>query len=230
MKTAVGIANEYLASNAMEAVDLAQIERLKKDQQKAWEAETGESIGIVQWIAQKLNADVYLEIDGAIAVRKVKDHYRQRGDRAQDLRGFHRAPARLGAVEQPGQRRSSRPRSRRSPTRCSRPWTRPCRSRSARPRPRSPRSSRTASSTSWCCRRRRTQVVSAFRNRLRDAREGRAIGQPVATRRRPSRCGSSGSVDDLVDLVVDVAGKVPGLEGLRQVLLRGKSVTFTTGM
>ena len=65
-KAAVGIANEYLASNTMEAIDLDQIEKLKTDKQKVYEAETGESISIVQWIAQKLNADAYIEIDGVV--------------------------------------------------------------------------------------------------------------------------------------------------------------------
>ncbi|MCX7040436.1 MAG: hypothetical protein NT005_15035, partial [Spirochaetes bacterium] len=39
-KAAVGIANEYLASNTMEAIDLDQIEKLKADKQKVYEAET----------------------------------------------------------------------------------------------------------------------------------------------------------------------------------------------
>jgi hypothetical protein len=39
-----------------------------------------------------------------------------------------------------------------------------------------------------------------------------------------------GSVEDLVDMVYDVADTVSGLEGIYQVVLRGKSVTFNTGM
>ena len=39
-----------------------------------------------------------------------------------------------------------------------------------------------------------------------------------------------GSVEDLVDMVYDVADTVSGLEGVYQVVLRGKSVTFNTGM
>jgi hypothetical protein len=39
-----------------------------------------------------------------------------------------------------------------------------------------------------------------------------------------------GSVEDLVDMVYDVSDTVFGLEGIYQVVLRGKSVTFNTGM
>ncbi len=38
------------------------------------------------------------------------------------------------------------------------------------------------------------------------------------------------SIEDLVDLVFDAADSVSGLEGMDQVMLRGKSVTFDTGM
>jgi hypothetical protein len=39
-----------------------------------------------------------------------------------------------------------------------------------------------------------------------------------------------GSVEDLVDMVYDVSDTVSGLDGIYQVVLRGKSVTFNTGM
>ncbi len=40
MKAAIGMANEYLLSNAMETIDLAQVEKLKKDQIMVYEEET----------------------------------------------------------------------------------------------------------------------------------------------------------------------------------------------
>ncbi|HUV07756.1 MAG TPA: hypothetical protein VMX75_08485, partial [Spirochaetia bacterium] len=64
MKSAVGKANEFLASQAFDIIDADQIEKLKEDQQTVYEEETGESISIIQWIAQKLNADIYIEIFG----------------------------------------------------------------------------------------------------------------------------------------------------------------------
>ena len=61
-KTAIGVANRYLSDNGMEYVDLGQIEQIKKDQAAAYEDETGQSISMIQWIAGKLNADIYIEI------------------------------------------------------------------------------------------------------------------------------------------------------------------------
>ncbi len=61
-RTAVGMANKFLAENGMEYVDLEQIERIKKDQAAAYEEETGQSISMIQWIAGKLNADIYIEV------------------------------------------------------------------------------------------------------------------------------------------------------------------------
>ncbi len=61
-KTAVGMANKYLAENGFEYVDLDQVEQIKKDQADAYEEETGNSVSMIQWIAGKLNADIYIEV------------------------------------------------------------------------------------------------------------------------------------------------------------------------
>jgi hypothetical protein len=66
-KTAVSQANRYLIEKlGLSVVDFEQIEKNKKDQQTAYEAETGGSIDLIQYLAQKLNADVYVEIDFAL--------------------------------------------------------------------------------------------------------------------------------------------------------------------
>jgi len=62
MKTAVGMANKYLAQQGLDYVDLEQIERIKEDQMAAYEAETGQGVSVIQWIANKLNADIYIEV------------------------------------------------------------------------------------------------------------------------------------------------------------------------
>lgn len=64
IKGAMGKANEYLVSQSLDIIDAEQIEKLKEEQQLAYESETGESMSIVQWIAQKLNSDIYIEIFG----------------------------------------------------------------------------------------------------------------------------------------------------------------------
>jgi len=66
-KTAVSQANRYLIEKlGLSVVDFDQIEKNKKDQQTAYESETGGSIDLNQYLAQKFNADVYVEIDFAL--------------------------------------------------------------------------------------------------------------------------------------------------------------------
>jgi hypothetical protein len=63
-KMAVTQANRYLIEKmGLSVIDFDQIERNKKDQLDAYQAETGGSIDMIQYLAQKYNADVYVEID-----------------------------------------------------------------------------------------------------------------------------------------------------------------------
>lgn len=63
-KMAVTQANRYLIEKlGLSVIDFDQIERNKKDQLDAYQAETGGSIDMIQYLAQKFNADVYVEID-----------------------------------------------------------------------------------------------------------------------------------------------------------------------
>ena len=63
-KMAVSQANRFLIEKlGLSVIDFDQIERNKKDQLDAYQAETGGSIDMIQYLAQKYNADVYVEID-----------------------------------------------------------------------------------------------------------------------------------------------------------------------
>jgi hypothetical protein len=63
-KAAVTQANRYLLEKlGLSVMDFDQIEKNKKDQQTAYQNETGGSIDLIQYLAQKFNADVYVEID-----------------------------------------------------------------------------------------------------------------------------------------------------------------------
>jgi hypothetical protein len=63
-KIAVSQANRYLIEKrGLSVMDFDQIEKNKKDQQAAYQSETGGSIDLIQYLAQKFNADVYVEID-----------------------------------------------------------------------------------------------------------------------------------------------------------------------
>ncbi len=75
MKAAVVSANRYLNQEGLSYVDLQQIESLKADQELVYEEETGESVSIIQWIAHKLNADIYIEINLNVTGRTDGNKY-----------------------------------------------------------------------------------------------------------------------------------------------------------
>ena len=231
-KAAVGIANEYLASHTMEAIDLDQIEKLKSDKQKVYEAETGESISIVQWIAQKLNADAYIEIDGVVSGEATgKTYY---GQASITLKAFEASTGRLLA---------------------SAPWNSPRTMSTASAEAARINALQTsvykampvaisqAKATMAAALRdgipyelivQKTpdsRLMSAFRRALRDQADVKDVrsGAQSAEETR-LQVMLVGTADDLIDIVFDVSGKIPGLEGMTLVLHRGKSVTFTTGL
>lgn len=62
-KTAVAQANRYLIEKmGVQPIDFDAVEKKKADERSAYQAETGNSMDYIQFIAQKLNADVYVEI------------------------------------------------------------------------------------------------------------------------------------------------------------------------
>ncbi len=56
--------NEYLLRQGFDVVHYEQMLKNMEDQRTAYEAEAGESMSLVQYVAQKLGADVYVELDG----------------------------------------------------------------------------------------------------------------------------------------------------------------------
>lgn len=64
-KSAISMANKYLLDNGYRAVDYAAVESLQADSATLFsqEPETAD-LSVVQWIAQKLGADVYIEVEG----------------------------------------------------------------------------------------------------------------------------------------------------------------------
>ncbi len=57
--------NEHLLKQGFDVVHYDQLRKNMEDQRTAYEAEAGESMSLTQFIAQKLGADVYVELDSA---------------------------------------------------------------------------------------------------------------------------------------------------------------------
>ena len=230
MKAAVGIANEYLTSNAIEAIDYDQVEQLKKDQQMAYDEETGEAISIIQWIAQKLNADVYIEIDGRTSGETSGDKYY--GQANITLKGFEASTGRLLG---------------------SQPWNSPKTFSTASEQAAKINALQTSvyKAMPIVIDQAKAYMAKALQNGIKyelviqNTLDSRMMSDFYRKMRRKARDIKTvsqtaeetkysvfliGSVEDLVDMVYDVADTVSGLEGVYQVVLRGKSVTFNTGM
>jgi hypothetical protein len=229
MKAAVGIANEYLTSNAMEAIDLEQVEKLKKDQQRVYEEETGETISMIQWIAQKLNADVYVEIDGRTTGESSSGKFY--GQANITLKGFEASTGRLLG---------------------SQPWNSPRTFSTASEQAARINALQTsvykampivlAQAKAYMAKALAggikyelvvqgssdSKMMSDFRRKLRrQVRDVATVSQTAEETKY--HVFLLGSLEDLADKVLDVAEGIPGLEGMYQVVLRGKSVTFNTG-
>jgi len=229
MKAAVSIANEYLASNAMEAVDLEQVEKLKKDQQRVYEEQTGRSISMIQWIAQKLNADVYLEIDGRTTGESSGGKYY--GQASITLKGFEASTGRLLG---------------------SQPWNSPRTFSTASQQAARVNALQTSvykampvvlgQAKAYMAKAMASGIkyelvvqgsskgkaMSDFRRKLkRKVKEVLTVSQAAEETR--FAVFLIGTVEDLAEAVLDVAETIPGLEGMHQVVLRGKSVTFDAG-
>ncbi len=77
-RRAIAAANDYLARKKMGAVVLDQIENLRRDHTALVEEVQGENMSLVQWLAQKLNADVYIVIDvRAPAEKRGRQYFAQ---------------------------------------------------------------------------------------------------------------------------------------------------------
>jgi hypothetical protein len=228
-KSAVGKANEYLASQALDTIDAEQIERLKEDQQAVYEQETGESISIIQWIAQRLNADIYIEIYGQSRGTSQGDkHY---GEASIELKAFEASSAvlmgsasyntlekafsqtsqeaaRVNAIQ--GAVFKTMPRLiEQVKNNMQKALERGLRYEVVIQKPLGDR------------------TMSRFWSRLqRDVEEIKSVSQ--SPEEVKYYVWYIGSVDDLKNVIYDASEQVAGLENMEMVLTRGKSITFNT--
>ncbi len=65
LRAVLAKANQLLLSKGFDAVQYDQLLKNMADQRMAYEAEVGSSMSIIQYLAQKLGADIYVEIDAS---------------------------------------------------------------------------------------------------------------------------------------------------------------------
>ena len=229
-QNAVAQANRYLASNGFIAVDASHVERLRRDQQYVYEAETGREISMLQWIAQRLNADVYVEIDLETSQESRGDsHY---GTAHATLRIFETSTGQLlGAVTRQSPRTFSRSGAREAVLNATQSTVyqampvvveqseRQMQAHLAR----GVRYELVIQNTLDA------RMMSDFR-RMLSARVSDLITVSQTADETRYTVYYFGRVDDLSDLLYDISDLVPGLQNMYHVLTRGKSLTFDTGL
>ncbi|MEJ2662832.1 MAG: DUF6175 family protein [Spirochaetia bacterium] len=231
LKKAVAVANDYLTSHAMEAVLLDEVEKLKQDQETLYQEDSGGDISVVQWLAQKLNADVYITLNLRITSEtKRKNHFAQASI---TLTAFESSTGRLM-----GSKTYNQPEKSFSPT---------------------SEEEAKINAVEVSVKRIMQDIIDTSREYMKKALkkgikyevfldgagDSGVIGEFIASLKRrvkdvqtvyrtdeQAKCYVWALVtnQDLEQLVLDTAKTIPGLEGMVTVSVRRKSLTFSTGL
>ncbi len=230
MKAAVGMANRYLAENGLNFIDLSTVETIKRDQELAYDAETGEAMSLIQWIAQKLNADVYVEIDCETTAETRDGNYY--GQANITLKFFDSSTAvPLASVSYRSQETFSSS---------------------------SEQDALNTALQSSVYETMPAALTQVYERMVKIAQDGipydliilRLLDSRIMndfTKELESRVNKvqlvsqsageiryrvylTGAIEDLQDIVFDIASRIPELREMEVVYLRGKSITFTNGL
>jgi hypothetical protein len=229
MRSAVNQANSYLVSDGRVVVDAAQVERLKSDQQLVYEEETGREISLLQWVARRLNADVYIELDAQVTgSTSAENHY---GTADITLNMYDTSTAQvLGSVNRRSQNSFSRTSEQdavlnavQSTVYQAMPQAvEMARNQMARMLTRGIRYEVTIQNPPDA------RSLSRFRSAMSDnVREIATVSQ--SPEEVVYEVFAIGSTDDIVDLVYEFSDRVAGFEDLVMVISRGRAMTFDAG-
>lgn len=230
-RTAVISANRYLDGVNAEYVDLAQIERIKADQQLVYEEETGEAVSIIQWIAHKLNADIYIELSLNTSSRTENGKYY--GSANVTLNSYNASTAEgLGsAVYQtipPAFSKISEDDALANAVSAAvfngmKTTVAEVENQSAKAASKGFKYNLTIINTPD------SRQLRDFSKRMeRDVRSIKRVS--YAAEESTFEVYLIGDIADLEDLVYDAAETIAGLEGILLIMQRGNSITFDTGM
>jgi len=233
-KMAVGVANQYLVSQTMETVDFDQVQKLKKDQEKVYQEQSGKDVTLLQWIAQKLNADIYIEIDAKSSGETSGSggsarHY---GQANITIKAFEASTGRLLGTQNWNSPRTtslaSQDDAKLNAVQASVNKSMPevidqAKAYMQKALQNGIKYELILQNTSD------TKVVNEFRKKLQArVKDVKTVSQSAEETKYD--VWLIGAMEDLVDAVIEVGEVTSGLEGLEMVLMRSKSVTFTTGL
>jgi hypothetical protein len=211
-------------------VDTNQVEKLKEERRMVLEQETGQEAGILLWVAERLNADVYVELDARTSAESSGGDYYATANLTAQMYETSTGQL-LGAVNRRSQRTFSR-------TSREDAVLNALQSTVYQAMPRVLDQAR-AQMAQFVSRGVRYELVlqstpdaralARFRSRLRGRVEDLDTVSQTAEE-TVLEVRMYGGVEELEETVYDLSDTVPGFEGLYLVLKRGKSVTFNTGM
>ena len=221
--------NEYLLKQGFDVVQYDQLLKNIEDQRSAYEAEAGSSMSITQYIAQKLGADVYVELD--CSPRSFTENNRYYGEANFTANMYDPSTAELiGSVTFRTDRSISTSSEEDALLNALTAGT-------AQLMPRIIRDStnvlrnRYSNGIRYQVIIQRTpdsRAISTFRRNLR-SRVREIVMGPSAADQTTMDVYFFGSLSDLEDACYSAFEKTPGMESAYWVYTRGKTITFNTG-
>lgn len=229
LRSAVNQANGYLVSNGHLVVNSSQVEQLREDQRLVYEEQVGQELSLLQWVARRLDADVYIELDARVSSRSSGSAYYATADVTLTMYETSTAQI-LGSVNRRSQESFSRSGIDDAAVNALQSTV-----YQAMPRAVEMAESQMAQALTRGIRYELTlqkppdaRTLSRFRTAMRDeVREIATVSQS------PDDVAYEvfyiGTTDDLIDLVFAVTDRLAGFEDMTLVLSRGRSVTFDVG-
>ena len=227
---AITQANRYLLEAGYTVVDQAQVQELLRDRELAYEEATGERASVLQWVAQRLNADVYVvadvtthgEIDG-------RDYY---GNATINLTMYETSTGQLlGSVSRRSQRTFSRASMDDAVINAVQSAT-----YAAMEKVESQVRAQMAQSLARGIRYEVTIQSSVDARMMRDFRsELREDVSDVVTEAQTAEetvyaVYFRGSIEELEEVVYQVSRDIAGMQDMYHVLTRGRNLVFNTGL
>lgn len=229
-KSAVNMANKYLLDNGYRAVDYAAVEALKSDSASlfAQEPDTAD-LSVVQWIAQKLGADVYIEVDGFVqGGRETGGYY---GKAEVNLKMYNPSTGELlGAVPYSSPKTFDRASTEAAAQNAIKSTVfkamgvavDQAKKALIRDYAQGIRYEITINNTAD------SKLMSAFRNELKNKVETiRVVHQSAAQTKYAVQY--FGRIEDMENIVYTAAESVSGLENMSLIMIRGKTLMFRLG-
>lgn len=229
LRSAVNQANSYLVSNGQLVVDASQVDQLREDQRLVYEEQVGQEFSLLQWVARRLDADVYMELDARVSGRSAGSGHYATADVTLTMYETSTAQI-LGSVNRRSQESFSR-----SSTDDAAVNALQSTVYEAMPRAVEMSERQMAQTLTRGLRYELTlqkppdaRTLSRFRRAMsEEVREIATVSQS------PDDVAYEvffiGSTDDLIDLVFIVTDRLAGFEDMTLVLSRGRSVTFDVG-